>query len=312
MPNRIEIPAKLGGRRLDEILAELYPEHSRAALQKLVRRGRVRLDGKRVLRSNVRPRARGVVELELEAEAPQAAAERLHVLHEDEHLIAIDKPAGLLTHGNDRSEEDSLAELAVRRFGPLPMTMGEHRPGVVHRLDRQTSGVILLARSEAAMETLREMFRRREVTKVYYALVHGSPAEDRFRLDWDIGPRDENGNRMTHRRRGQGQSATTDIEVIEHLGDFAAVRCLPGAGRRHQIRVHLHAAGFPIVADELYRMRGAGAPPTGAPVLRRQALHARRLQLAHPITEIPMELEAKLPADIAGLSDWLREHAPQR
>jgi 23S rRNA pseudouridine1911/1915/1917 synthase len=298
-----EIPAELSGARLDEVLAALFPSRSKAALQKLVRRGGVELDGRRVLRSNVRPRPRARLRVDLpEARTPVPA---LELLFEDEHLAVVNKPAGLLTHGNEREASGTLAELVGERLGRLPMLMGEHRPGIVHRLDRDTSGALVVARTAAVMESLREAFRERRVGKEYLALVHGVPEEERFSVDASLGPVDGHPDRQ--RVRPDGREALTGFELVERLGPLSLLRCTPRTGRRHQIRVHLHHAGLPLVADPIYGPREEAALPAGVARPRRHALHAARLVLDHPARpgEV-VDATAPLRAELADLVEALR------
>ena len=303
----LSIPAHLSGRRLDEILAELCPERSKAALQKLVRRGGVKLNGKRVLRSNIRPPRCAKLLVELDARgAGLAAPLPLTAIHEDEHLAVIDKPAGLLTHGVRDAAEDSVASRAVARFGPLPMLLGEERPGIVHRLDRETSGLIVVARTPEAMEVMREQFRERVVRKIYHALVHGAPESEEAILDQELAPRADHPDRQEVRRRGEGKSARTRVRLLEGLGPCSLLECVPTTGRRHQIRVHLHAAGTPVVGDAMYGARRAPELPPGAPPVRRHLLHAARLEFPPPVTGRPLALVSPDPPDLAGLVHWLR------
>jgi len=308
-PNELEIPAKLSGERLDAILAALYPSHSKSALQKLVRRGAVTLDGKRVVRSNVRPRPKALVHIDLPVAASKEAA--IPVLFEDEHLVVLDKPAGMLTHGHEREEGTSLADVAVQRFGRLPMLMGEERPGVVHRLDRETSGAIVLARTPTAMERLREAFRGRSVRKEYLALVHGSSREDAFVVDAPLGPMEGHRDRQVIRHDDQGKAARTEFEVRERFGRHSLVACRLITGRRHQIRVHLLEAGLPLVGDKLYGARDAKALPVGAPALVHHALHAARIGFEHPVLGGDVEVEAPPRAEIAELIEWLRSRSSE-
>ncbi len=309
-PNELEIPARLSGERLDAILAALYPSHSKSALQKLVRRGAVTLDGKRVVRSNVRPRPKALVQVDLPEPAGQASA--LPVLFEDAHLLVLDKPAGMLTHGHEREEGTSLADVAVERFGRLPMLMGEHRPGVVHRLDRETSGAVVLARTPAAMERLREAFRDRTVRKEYLALVHGAPRDDAFVVDAPLGPMENHRDRQIVRHDDEGKAARTEFEVRERFARHSLVVCRPVTGRRHQIRVHLLEAGLPLVGDKLYGARDANPLPAEAPGLVHHALHASRLGFQHPVLSGEVEVEAPPRDELAALIDWLRDRSAER
>jgi len=209
--------------------------------------------------------------------------------------------------GRDRRREPrpepTLADLAASRFGRLPMTMGVERPGIVHRLDRGTSGLVAIARTAEAMDGLRAAFRAREVQKAYLAVVHGDPTWDETVLDWDLV--DGQDDRRGWREAGSGeQSARTEVEVLERFGHVALVVCRPSTGRRHQLRVHLCAAGLPIVGDELYAGRRAPQLPRGAPRVRRVMLHAAGLAFQHPITAEPFEFEAGPPDDVLELLGW--------
>lgn len=305
-----EIPARLSGKRLDEILHILHPEHSRSALQKMVRRGDVKLNGKRVVRSNIRPGPRARVRLDLHAESQASqgaqAAAQLRLIHDDEHLLVFDKPAGMLTHSNEKSTGASLADEAVQRFGQLPLLMGAERPGVVHRLDRETSGVIVLARTGEAMEALREEFRERRVQKLYLALAYGKPQEEEQLLDWDLGPRAGSADRQECRRKGRGKPAETAVQLREELGACSLLACRPHTGRRHQIRVHLNQAGTPVIGDKLYGAKHAPVLAGDPPKIGRQYLHAAEISLRHPASGKELRFECELPADMQAMLDWLR------
>lgn len=366
------VPREWDGRRLEEVLAEFLPAASRSELARLVKRGAVRVDGQRVWRTNSKLRggSRVVVGKPVEKRARKASgearaggrlafvAEDLRVLFEDEHVVVVDKPAGLLCHakevarpaavldrgrrrgagglaarrkggelrrevaaGGQRASaplnqstggagEPTLASLAVERFGRLPLLLGEHRPGIVHRLDRETSGLVVLARSGEAMEGLREAFRERRVEKAYLALVHGEPTWEAQTLDWDLV--EGKGDRRGWRERGAApgrddgvrQAARTDVEVLERFGRAALVLCHPESGRRHQIRVHLCAAGHPIVGDALYASRGQ----RGELRAKRHMLHAAGLAFDHPVTGERMEGEAPPPEDMQA---WIERLADE-
>lgn len=299
-----EVPRELSGARLDEVLAALFPSRSKAAWQKQVRRGGVRLDGRRVLRSNLRVSSGARLRVELEGGAGAGRARDLTVLHEDEHLAVVDKPAGLLTHGNERQREETLADLAVRQLGRLPMLMGDHRPGIVHRLDRDTSGVMVLARTPEAMEGLREAFRSRRVHKEYLAIVHGAPEPSAFTVEEPLGPEAPGADRQCV--RADGRPSRTRFEFVERLGELSVLRCLPETGRRHQIRAHLWHAGLPLLADPIYGLRKAPPLPGGATRPREHALHAARLTFEHPCAPAEIDVSAPLRPDLLQLLERLR------
>jgi len=299
-----QVPADLCGWRLDAILAELIPQESKAALQKIVRRGKVFVDGERVLRSNIRPRRAARLRVSPWQVVP-APSRELPLLFEDEHLVVIDKPAGLLTHGNEKGRGESLADLAVGQFGRLPILLGSHRPGIVHRLDRETSGVMVLAKTEPAMKGLQQAFRERQVRKEYLALVHGRPSRPSQTLRWDLGPQPGHPDRQQALAVGRGKSSQTRVCLERRLGPCSLMRCRPRTGRRHQIRVHLHTAGIAVVADKLYGARRAPRLPAGAPGLAAHALHAAAIAFCHPVGGADLRFEAPLRDDLRSLIAWL-------
>lgn len=319
-PPPFTVPDALHEERLDRVLVAWLRDHSRSRLQRLVKAGRVTVDGEAVLRPSTPVPAGARLEVDLPPEEGPTTAtgeevRGLVVLHEDEHLAVIDKPAGLVTHPNERYRSGTVADLAAARWGPLPAVQGEDRPGIVHRLDRMTSGLLLLGLSEAGQEGLKRAFQERRVAKTYEALVHGEP---RFDSEWIEAPivREPRRERLRAGREGEGEGrpAATLVECAERFHGFAHVRCHPRTGRTHQIRVHLEHMGHPIVGDRLYGPRGALQVPLSpdAPPLLRQALHAARLALAHPVTGEALAFEAPLPEDVAGLLEWLRVHQPAR
>jgi len=297
----LTVSSELGGKRLDHVLAALVPGETRSRLQKLVRRGAVRVEGKRVLRSNMTVESGARLQLE-ELNPPTPI---LVVLHEDEHLAFVEKPAGVLTHVADRSNAPTLAPALEARFGSLPEGLGADRPGIVHRLDRETSGVIVIARTDEALQGLSDAFRGRQVTKTYLAVVHGSPPEPEFEVHSEIGPSAGQADRQAVLARG-GKPAHTQFLLRESLGPCSLLECRPTTGRRHQLRVHLHAQSLPLVGDDLYRVPAIAALPPGAPRLGRHALHAHSLTLTHPVTGERLEIHSALPEDMDSLLEWLR------
>lgn len=286
-PLALEVPPDAAGARLDLFLAG--PLGSRARAQRLIDGGRVTVDGA------VRPKRHRLGGGERIAVAPDpepdgAAAEPVPfaVAYEDEHLLVVDKPAGVVVHPAPGAPTGTLAQALAGRAagGPDPT-----RPGIVHRIDRDTSGLLVVARSEEAYERLRAMMAARTITREYLALVVGTPPARRGTIDAPIG-RD---------RRVRTRMSTDTDEPREARTHFALERALPGhallrvtleTGRTHQIRVHLQAIGHPVVGDREY---GHG-PALG---LDRQFLHATRLAFAHPLTGAPVDVSSPLPADLA-------------
>lgn len=305
-PANLEVPPRLGGKRLDQVLDQLVDTHSRAQLQKLVRKGRVRVDGKRVVRSNIGVSAGARIRIQFDAPAghePAAppALEPLTVVFADEHLIVVDKPAGWLPHPAPRSEAPSVAEELRRLYGPLPTPFGTERGGIVHRLDRETSGLMVAGRTAEVMHALKDQFRERTVEKLYAAFVAGRPTSDRFHVEGPLGAVPGKHDRQQLNPPGPGKESETEFEVVERYPAHALVHCRPRTGRRHQIRVHLAARGLPVVGDALYGTRTAASLPRDCPAPRRHALHAGGLGFLHPHTSERVSFRAPLPADLEDL-----------
>jgi len=300
------VPGPLDGRRLDEVLASEVPTRTRAYHQKLVRRGRVSVDGRRVVRSNLRVSAGQRVELKgLEARREPPASVALSFLHVDADIAVVDKPAGIVTHPNDKISSGTLCDLAAAALGRLPVALGHHRPGVVHRLDRETSGVLVLGRTEEAMLDLQAQFRARSVEKYYLALAHGVPEADELHLTGALAPVEAGQDRQQVTSARGAKPAETRVRVRERYGAHALLDCHPRTGRRHQIRVHLADAGHPLVDDRLYEPEELRAPRGTAPWPGRHALHAHVLALSHPRTGERLRFEAPLAPDLEELRRWL-------
>lgn len=296
------VGAALHGQRLDRALAALVPEFSRSYLQQLVEAGCVRLQGEAVRKPahKVRAGESGAIELR---PTPQSQAFRpeaipLAVIHEDEHLLVIDKPAGLVVHPAPGNWSGTLLNALLARD---PRAASLPRAGIVHRLDKETSGLMVVARSRAAMDRLVAQIAAREVSRRYLALAHraweGAP---RRRVEAPIGRDPRNRLRMAvvDLQRHPGKPAATGLELMGNAQDGCLVRATLETGRTHQIRVHMAHVGHPLVADPLY----GGAPAAG---LRRHALHAFRLAFRHPLTGEPLAFHAPPPPDLqAGLAAW--------
>jgi 23S rRNA pseudouridine1911/1915/1917 synthase len=285
--------------RLDRLMASAVPDISRSQAQKLIEQGRVHIDGVPAARPALAVQAGATVEVclpnrDLDPEA--AAVVPLHVLYEDEHAVIIDKQPGLIVHPVPGLEGLTLVDVMRARYPSVAAIDGE-RPGVVHRLDRDTSGALAYAKTAVAQQTLKDQWRNRETLKLYLALVQGYVDPPAGIIDAPIGhdPGDP-------RRRAvveDGSHAHTEYRVREQYGNEAAlleVRIY--TGRTHQIRVHLEATGHPVLGDVLY-----GRP---SPLIARQALHAWRLGLRLPSTGEWREFEAPLPSDMLDAIEALR------
>jgi 23S rRNA pseudouridine1911/1915/1917 synthase len=289
---QIETTAAHAGRRLDHVLAEALPEYSRARLREWIDSGRVRVDDHQRKASY---KLRGGERVDVEPAPPRplrAEPEEipLDILYEDADLIAINKPAGLVVHAGAGRDRGTLVNALLHRFGALSNTGGELRPGIVHRLDAGTSGVLLVARHDAAHRALAAQFAARTVEKVYWALVEREIKPDRGLIDKPITRDPVRRTRMTA-RLASGRAAHTEYRLIERLQGFTLLEVRIGTGRTHQIRVHLASIGHPVAGDTLY---GAKAQPA----LGRPWLHARRIGFRHPATGEPMLIEAPLAPEL--------------
>ncbi|MBI5597792.1 MAG: RluA family pseudouridine synthase [Elusimicrobia bacterium] len=300
-----EAPAAAGGR-LDRFLAARIKGTTRAAAQRMLDEGRVRVEGRPGA-----PRAATRVALEDSVVVlyprrfdPPADVERLTVLHEDASLLVVDKPAGVLSHPTDKAAHNSVTEILKGQFPRAVFHLA-------HRLDRETSGVLVLAKDAASARSLQEQFERRETAKEYLALVSGRPDWTETVVDLPLAGA---GGDIRVRQAGSpdGYPALTEFRVESAGADRALVRCRPRTGRLHQIRVHLAHLGHPILGDLLYRGGGElylkavartltpqDREASGAP---RQMLHARSLTLRHPGTGAPLTVEAPLPADFGAMT----------
>lgn len=288
---RFAVDASLHGERLDKALVAHAGEFSRSHLQSLIERGLVDVDGTPARAASQRLRAGQSVEVELlptdesRAFVPEPMA--LAIVHEDDHLLVIDKPAGLVVHPAPGHWRGTLLNgLLAHHAGARELP----RAGVVHRLDKDTSGLMVVAKTLPAMTALTRAIAARVVRREYLALVHGEFGESRTTIDAPIGRDPVSRIRMAV--VGSGKAARTDVRRVAGDGRYSALECRLHTGRTHQIRVHLAWRGHPLIADALY----GGAAALG---LTRQALHAARLGFDHPAHARPMRFSAPLPADLA-------------
>jgi 23S rRNA pseudouridine1911/1915/1917 synthase len=295
-PTQLRVPDSAAGSRLDRFLAELPEVGSRGAAERLLSAGAVKLDGAARPKSH---RLSGGENLELDAAAiaePELEHEPLdlRIAYEDEYLLVVDKPAGLVVHPGAGHAAGTLVQGLLDRG----VTGGDpERPGIVHRLDRDTSGLLVVARTEEAYEGLQALVKRRELEREYVALVRGRPRSRSGRIEAPIG-RDRREPTRRSLDTDTPKPAVTHFEVIELFRDHALLRVRLETGRTHQIRVHLAAIGLPVAGDPLY-----GVPEQG---LRRQFLHAARLAFPHPVTGARVETESPLPDDLAAALERVR------
>ena len=301
-PLRIQIDASDSGKRLDQVLHARLPQFSRARIQQWIKAGRVLVNGAPARPSHAL-RERDVIDAKPADPTPlRATPERipLRILYEDEDVVAIDKPAGMVVHAGAGIHSGTLVNALLDRFQSLSKTAGELRPGIVHRLDRYTSGVLLVAKNDAAHQQLAGQFSSRRVEKTYLALVHGNIKQDHGRIEKPIARDPHRRVRMTA-RLSRGRAASTMYRVLRRMPGFTFLEVRIGTGRTHQIRVHLASIGHPVVGDRLY---GAPANIGDELTLDRYFLHAHRIRFAQPSTGEPVSVESSLPLELA---DWMKD-----
>jgi 23S rRNA pseudouridine1911/1915/1917 synthase len=284
--------------RLDQYLQEQLPAYSRERLKDWIKTGRVRVDGAERKPSSELKGGETIEVEPAELRPLRAKAEDipLTVLYEDADVIAINKPAGMVVHAGAGVESGTLVNAVLAKFRTISTLGGDLRPGIVHRLDKDTSGVILIARHDAAHRALAEQFAAREVKKTYLALVHGAPSEQ-GKIEKPIARDPVRRIRMTT-RVSSGRTALTRWRRLEKIDKFSLLEVNIGTGRTHQIRVHLSSAGHPVVGDKLY-----GAP---ASALGRFFLHAYRIEFRSPSSGEALSISAPLAPELAQYLESLR------
>lgn len=305
-PTVVTVPKEDDGERLDRVLARHCPEFSRTALQRWIEQGRVEQSGEIVSRKT---KAAAGAEVSIYPAPPEPMSAEpqaipLVVLFEDQHLIVVDKPAGLVVHPAPGHPNGTLVN-ALLHHAKVHGGTDPLRPGIVHRLDKDTSGVMVVAKTALAHERLVEMFQQHRLERVYIAIVCGRPPSS---VTYDT----LHGRHPTHRKKftsklDRGRRAITHLEVVEVLRRSALVRCTLQTGRTHQIRVHLADHGYPVLGDPLYG-KSIGDPELRrvSEELGRQALHAAVLAFDHPIDRTPMRFEIEPPPDFKRALDSLR------
>ncbi len=289
------VGSEAAGVRLDSAVSERANWLSRAAIQNAIRNGRVHINGDGVARPALILKQGDEVEAFLpepcaESKLPAAADVPVSVIYEDAHLLVVDKPSGIAVHPGPGHVDDTLVNGLLKRFPELSDVGNSDRPGVVHRLDLDTSGLLLFARTPESYVALGEAMRKREIKRTYTALVHGHVAPLEGTIDAPIG-RDPN-NRTRQAVVDTGRKARTHYRTVKQFQGATLLDVELETGRMHQIRVHLTAIGFPVLGDPTY-----GRSPK-VPGLSRQFLHASKLRFAHPVTGDWTELESPLPPDL--------------
>ena len=303
-PLRLAVGPDEAGRRLDAVVGGLDEVGSRAEAQRLIEAGRVLVDGRAVPKRHLLAEGESV---DVRPAAPPPAGIEpedvpLTVRYEDEHLLVVDKPAGVVVHPSAGHRGGTLVHGLVAR--DIAGGKDPARPGIVHRLDRDTSGLLVVARSERAHRRLQRMMRDRLVDRRYLALVHGA-APPALTIDRTVG-RDRRVRTRMAVGAADGREAVTHLRRLEELGRFSLLEARLETGRTHQIRVHLESVGHPVVGDRVYGRRPERLG------LDRQFLHAARLAFPHPETGEPVEVESPLPADLRAALARARGEAPAR
>jgi 23S rRNA pseudouridine1911/1915/1917 synthase len=327
-PRIIDLTAKrkVEGLRLDQYLVAMFPDYSRSVIQKVIDAGAVTVNGT-TSKASYKVRHDDHVRIWLPEpthDVPVPEDIPLTILYEDEYLALINKPADMVVHPAKGHWSGTLVNALQFRFGQLSHLSGDYRPGIVHRLDRDTSGVILVAKDEAAHRELSAQFEGRKVFKEYLAITTGVLDRDSDYIEARIGKHKSDRVKMAvfdGEDEEDGKEACSYYEVIERFRGFTLCRIHPHTGRTHQIRVHLASVGCPVLADKIYGGRDClrlsdlvpGRPAESDEVLMpRQALHAHRLRFFHPRRREVIEVQAPLPPEFERTLAALREHRPSR
>ena len=298
---QLAIPPRLSGLRLDQALAEMLPQYSRSRLQAWINAGAITLAGESV---TPKQRVWGGEQVQVRTSAqpsevaPQAEAIDLHIVHEEASLLVIDKPAGLVVHPGSGNWSGTLMNALLHH---APQLQALPRAGIVHRLDKETSGLLVVAKTLEAQTDLVRQLQAHTVKRQYQAVVEGRVVPADGRIDAAIGRHPTARVKMAVVSRGK--PAVTHFQVLQRFARHTLIACQLETGRTHQIRVHMQSIGYPLVGDPAYGAKNVQR------IFKRQALHAWRLGLIHPDTRLAMAWEAPLPDDLRTLIEQLRAHA---
>ncbi len=315
-PVTLHVGVSIRERRIDKYLHGRFRNLSRHFLQNAIRSGAVKVNGQPV-KPSFKLSHRDVIEFVMpEPEKKEIEPEDipLDVLYEDGDLIVLNKPPDLIVHPARGNKHGTLVNALAHYSEHLSSGLGEFRPGIVHRLDRNTTGVMVVTKHDMAQWKVAKQFELRQVEKSYLAIVHGTPELTADRIDAPLGVHPKIREKYSIRPE-TGKEAVTFYEVVEAFRGFSLIHCRPRTGRTHQIRVHLSHLNHPIVADDMYGGKlvypwqlADAEPAVEEPVINRCALHAWTLEFTHPTTEQRVKFEAPLPADMQHLLDLLRQY----
>jgi 23S rRNA pseudouridine1911/1915/1917 synthase len=313
MPGHTEtfiIDVTLPLERLDVFLSKKRPNLSRGAIQRLLREGHIRING-RIVKQTHHPRAGEQVIIETpDARSAEACAEDipLEILFEDEALLVLNKPAGIVVHPAAGHQEHTLVNALLHHCsGQLSGIGGVARPGIVHRLDKDTSGCLVVAKTDVAHLALAKQFSDRQVEKIYQAVVCGRVPRDSGKIETTISRHPTQRKKMAV-TTGAGREARTGYKVLERWRNASLVEAELHTGRTHQIRVHFAHLGFPIAGDAVYgRRANSDLKKNGGYAAPRQLLHARQIGFTHPVTHQRLALRAPVPDDFASALDFFRQ-----
>jgi 23S rRNA pseudouridine1911/1915/1917 synthase len=300
MDKKLQLTVNEGGERVDKYVAAEFPSLSRSQVQDLISRGLVTINGIQVKPSQRLKEGDSVDVIVPPVEEAELVPESmpLRIVYEDQDLVVVDKPPGLVVHPAAGHRRGTLLNALLARYPDLPLDQ-EERPGIVHRLDKDTSGLIVVARSREAREHLQAQFKAREVLKVYLALVDGVVEPTKGVIEASIGRDSRDRKRMAVVQSG-GRKAVTEFRVLERLGEYTLLDTRPRTGRTHQVRVHLAFLGHRVVGDSVYGRRKQHLG------LERQFLHAHRLAFRHPSSGRKVDLVSELPPDLERVLEMLR------
>jgi 23S rRNA pseudouridine1911/1915/1917 synthase len=315
-PLTLQVGTSIKERRLDKYLHGRFSNFSRVMLQNIIKHGAVKVNGK-IAKPSFKLNPGDKIELILpEPPSKEIPPENipLDIIYEDSDLIVLNKPPDMIVHPARGNTHGTLVNALAYHYDKLSSGLGEFRPGIVHRLDKNTTGVMVVTKNDTAQWKVAKQFERRQIKKTYLAVVHGTPELTADRVKAPLGIHPKTREKYTIRPE-IGKEAITFYEVIESFRGFALLKLSPKTGRTHQIRVHLSSIKHPIVADDMYGGKAVypwqlqdAEPAPQDPVINRVALHASTLEFKHPTTDEIVRFEAPLPEDMQNLLDMLRKY----